>query len=140
MLEYAALVASPRALPDGLILVFQHPVKSDPTRFPMIGNKTLILLSLLLDAISGLYICWSDKYQAVSTAGFCPDFRIGVELSFCRIDVNSNDFREFEKNLDKPWVGAYFLRSIMSIILKLNSMNPYGKTAKKQNHYRQFAG
>jgi hypothetical protein len=27
MLEYAALVASPRALPDGLILVFQHPVK-----------------------------------------------------------------------------------------------------------------
>jgi hypothetical protein len=25
MLEYAALVASPRALPDGLILVFQHP-------------------------------------------------------------------------------------------------------------------
>jgi hypothetical protein len=29
MLEYAALVASPRALPDGMILVFQHPVKSD---------------------------------------------------------------------------------------------------------------
>jgi len=28
MLEYAALVASPRALPDGLILVFQHPVNS----------------------------------------------------------------------------------------------------------------
>jgi len=27
MLEYAALVAPPRALPDGLILVFQHPVK-----------------------------------------------------------------------------------------------------------------
>ena len=27
MPEYAALVASPRALPDGLILVFQHPVK-----------------------------------------------------------------------------------------------------------------
>jgi len=27
MLEYAALVVSPRALPDGLILVFQHPVK-----------------------------------------------------------------------------------------------------------------
>jgi len=27
MLEYAALVASPRALPDGLILVFQHPAK-----------------------------------------------------------------------------------------------------------------
>jgi hypothetical protein len=27
MLEYAALVASPGALPDGLILVFQHPVK-----------------------------------------------------------------------------------------------------------------
>ena len=26
MPEYAALVASPRALPDGLILVFQHPV------------------------------------------------------------------------------------------------------------------
>jgi len=26
-LIYAALVASPRALPDGLILVFQHPVK-----------------------------------------------------------------------------------------------------------------
>jgi len=25
MLEYAALVVSPRALPDGLILVFQHP-------------------------------------------------------------------------------------------------------------------
>jgi len=28
MLEYAALVVSPRALPDGLILVFQHPVKN----------------------------------------------------------------------------------------------------------------
>jgi hypothetical protein len=28
MLEYAALVASPRALPDGLILVFQHPDKN----------------------------------------------------------------------------------------------------------------
>jgi len=28
MLEYAALVVSPRALPDGLILAFQHPVKS----------------------------------------------------------------------------------------------------------------
>jgi len=28
MLEYAALVVSPRALPDGLILVFQHPVKA----------------------------------------------------------------------------------------------------------------
>jgi len=27
MLEYAALVVSPRALPDSLILVFQHPVK-----------------------------------------------------------------------------------------------------------------
>mgnify|MGYP006961681092 FL=1 len=27
MLEYAALVASMRALPDGLILVFQHPVR-----------------------------------------------------------------------------------------------------------------
>ena len=27
MFEYAALVVSPRALPDGLILVFQHPVK-----------------------------------------------------------------------------------------------------------------
>ncbi|MDD4463624.1 MAG: hypothetical protein PHR86_05190 [Desulfobacterales bacterium] len=27
MLEYAALVVSPRALPDGLILVFQHPVR-----------------------------------------------------------------------------------------------------------------
>ncbi len=27
--EYAALVVSPRALPDGLILVFQHPVKSN---------------------------------------------------------------------------------------------------------------
>jgi len=27
MLEYAALAASPRALPGGLILVFQHPVK-----------------------------------------------------------------------------------------------------------------
>jgi hypothetical protein len=26
MSEYAALVASPRALPDGLIPVFQHPV------------------------------------------------------------------------------------------------------------------
>jgi hypothetical protein len=26
MPEYAALVASPRALPDGLILVFQYPV------------------------------------------------------------------------------------------------------------------
>ena len=26
MLEYAALVASSRALPDGLILVFQYPV------------------------------------------------------------------------------------------------------------------
>jgi len=26
MLEYAALVASPGALPDGLILVFEHPV------------------------------------------------------------------------------------------------------------------
>jgi hypothetical protein len=29
MLEYAALVASPRALPDGMILVFQHPVKTE---------------------------------------------------------------------------------------------------------------
>jgi len=29
MPEYAALVASPRALPDGLILVFQHPVRVD---------------------------------------------------------------------------------------------------------------
>jgi len=29
MLEYAGLVASPRALPDGLILVFQHPDKGD---------------------------------------------------------------------------------------------------------------
>jgi len=28
MLEYAALVVSPRALPDGLILVFQHPVRT----------------------------------------------------------------------------------------------------------------
>jgi alpha-D-ribose 1-methylphosphonate 5-phosphate C-P lyase len=28
MLEYAALVASPRALPDGQILVFQHPAKT----------------------------------------------------------------------------------------------------------------
>jgi hypothetical protein len=28
MLEYAALVASPRALPDGLILVFQRPVRA----------------------------------------------------------------------------------------------------------------
>jgi len=28
MLEYAALVVSPRALPDGLILVFQHPAKT----------------------------------------------------------------------------------------------------------------
>ncbi len=27
MLEYAALVVSPRALPDGLILVFQHPAR-----------------------------------------------------------------------------------------------------------------
>ena len=27
MLEYAALVESPCALPDGLILVFQHPVR-----------------------------------------------------------------------------------------------------------------
>jgi len=27
MLEYAALVISPRALPDDLILVFQHPAK-----------------------------------------------------------------------------------------------------------------
>jgi len=27
MLEYAALVASPHALPDGLSLVFQHPVR-----------------------------------------------------------------------------------------------------------------
>jgi hypothetical protein len=27
MLEYDDLAASPRALPDGLILVFQHPVK-----------------------------------------------------------------------------------------------------------------
>jgi hypothetical protein len=32
MLEYAALVASPRALPDGLILVFQHPVKGEGLR------------------------------------------------------------------------------------------------------------
>jgi len=32
MLEYAALVASPRALPDGLILVFQHPVKQTHQR------------------------------------------------------------------------------------------------------------
>ncbi len=31
MLEYAALVVSPRALPDGLILVFQHPVNTEPT-------------------------------------------------------------------------------------------------------------
>ena len=31
MHEYAALVASPRALPDGLILVFQHPVKTRRT-------------------------------------------------------------------------------------------------------------
>jgi len=30
MLEYAAIVASPRTLSDGLILVFQHPVKPDP--------------------------------------------------------------------------------------------------------------
>jgi len=27
MLDYAALAASPRALPGGLILVFQHPVR-----------------------------------------------------------------------------------------------------------------
>ncbi len=32
MLEYAALVASPRALPDGLILVFQHPVRRVPAQ------------------------------------------------------------------------------------------------------------
>jgi len=31
MLEYAALVVSPRALPDGLILVFQNPVKVQET-------------------------------------------------------------------------------------------------------------
>jgi len=31
MLEYAALVVSPHALPDGLIFVFQHPVNL-PTR------------------------------------------------------------------------------------------------------------
>jgi len=35
MFEYAALVASPRALPDGLILVFQHPVKA---LFPFPGS------------------------------------------------------------------------------------------------------
>jgi len=29
MLEYAAIVVSPRALPDGLILVFQHPVNEN---------------------------------------------------------------------------------------------------------------
>jgi len=29
MLEYAALVVSPRALPDSLILVFQHLLKSE---------------------------------------------------------------------------------------------------------------
>jgi hypothetical protein len=36
MLEYAALVASPRALPDGLSFVFQHPAKPFifcPTKF-----------------------------------------------------------------------------------------------------------
>jgi len=32
MLEYAALVASPRALPDGLILVFQNPAKYTQNR------------------------------------------------------------------------------------------------------------
>jgi hypothetical protein len=40
MLEYAALVASPRALPDGMILVFQHPVK------PIIRNGTIFVRSL----------------------------------------------------------------------------------------------
>jgi hypothetical protein len=33
MLEYAALVASPRALSDGLILVFQHPANEMSKRF-----------------------------------------------------------------------------------------------------------
>jgi len=39
MLEYAALVASPRALPDGLILVFQHPVSaSETTSYSFAGS------------------------------------------------------------------------------------------------------
>jgi hypothetical protein len=39
MLEYAALVASPRALPDGMILVFQHPVNTACLACPKKFNK-----------------------------------------------------------------------------------------------------
>jgi len=42
MLEYAALVVSSRALPAGLILVFQHPVRWFPflleDKFPFVGH------------------------------------------------------------------------------------------------------
>ena len=38
MLEYAALAASPRALPDGLILVFQHPAKNYDAAFAPLAS------------------------------------------------------------------------------------------------------
>jgi hypothetical protein len=46
MLDYAAVVASPRALPDGLILVFQHPVK----RTLIQPNNLYSLFQSLIDA------------------------------------------------------------------------------------------
>jgi len=39
MLEYAALAASPRALPDSLILVFQHPAERPPAMVFYIDNS-----------------------------------------------------------------------------------------------------
>jgi hypothetical protein len=42
MLEYAALVVSPRALTDGLILVFQHPDKAKRSAANNFANRFVL--------------------------------------------------------------------------------------------------
>jgi hypothetical protein len=46
--EYAALVASPRALPNSLILVFQHPVRP---KAKMKNNGCMMNLSPMEEAL-----------------------------------------------------------------------------------------
>jgi len=56
MLEYAALVASPRALPDGLILVFQHPVREQFRRVASDGSSFFPIFSMPIRANPSLYL------------------------------------------------------------------------------------
>jgi phosphoserine phosphatase len=132
MLEYAVLVASPRALPDGLILVFQHPFKRIGIKIPWNAEqqamKEIILINIsgadkpgLTSAITGMLARYRINILDIGQAVIHNTLSLGMlvevppesesapilkDVLFCAHKLGvSTQFTPIDEDTYRQWVG-----------------------------------